>query len=479
MEIFSRGRDEDAWTLHAQGRVSAGVGQSDSAGRADLEALGSEVAAGSVDAVYEAFAARGLELGPSFRVLESIRFGEQEAVAELALREDLAEDGSHAHSTLLDGCIQALAALLPRGGPSYLPFGWEQLWLAGQLPKRLVCRARLRSDAGGAEEGAVPEVLTADLDLYAADGAALGGVSGLAMKRATRAALLASAEAGGGLLYRMAWREQAEVGPEALPEGAVLVTGGSETSAGVAALEAALARRGVRALAGSGEDPGRLLDAAQEAGDLAGVGAGGACAGRGRGAGRRDAAVAAAAGAGAAGAGRGAGVRAGSGDGGGRGSRARGTGGPGVGERVGIRAEPAVGTAQPRRATAGRGPWRGRAFGGRAAGGRGIGGAAGRRRGAAAGVARRASACAAAGAGAAERAGSGQLVANRGPVRPRAGRDRAGTWARARDGRADAVVAGLRPGRRRKYWRRGRRGHGGGPGCGACGRGRASVRAGR
>ena len=61
------------------------------------------------------------------------------------------------------------------------------------------------------------------------------------------------------------------MGPEALPDGAVLVTGGSETSAGVAALEAALARRGVRALAGSGEDPGRLLDAAQEAGDLAGV----------------------------------------------------------------------------------------------------------------------------------------------------------------------------------------------------------------
>ena len=58
---------------------------------------------------------------------------------------------------------------------------------------------------------------------------------------------------------------------EALPEGAVLVTGGSETSAGVAALEAALARRGVSVLAGSGEDPGRLLAAAQEAGKLAGV----------------------------------------------------------------------------------------------------------------------------------------------------------------------------------------------------------------
>ena len=271
VEIFSREQDGDAWTLHAQGRVSAAIGRLDPASRVDPNALAADLAAGSVDAVYEGLAANGVEVGPSFRVLKSIRFSSREAVGELALPEEVAEDGSHAHATLLDGCFQVLASLLGDGGPSYLPFGWDRLWLAGPLPGRLACHARLRTDLGGSVEGAVPEVLTADLDLYAADGAALGGVSGLAMKRATRAALLASAEAGGGLLYRLAWKEQAEVGREALPEGAVLVTGGSETSAGVAALEAALARRGVRALAGSGEDPGRLLEAVREAGELAGV----------------------------------------------------------------------------------------------------------------------------------------------------------------------------------------------------------------
>ena len=70
-------------------------------------------------------------MGPSFRVLKSIRFSSREAVGELALPEEVAEDGSHAHATLLDGCFQVLASLLGDGGPSYLPFGWDRLWLAG------------------------------------------------------------------------------------------------------------------------------------------------------------------------------------------------------------------------------------------------------------------------------------------------------------------------------------------------------------
>ena len=271
VEIFSRERSGEAWTLHAQGRVSAGVRQSEGERRVDLDALGANLTAGSVDSVYQGLAANGVEAGPLFRVLESIRLARREAVGELALREEVADDGSHAHATLLDGCFQVLASLLGGGGPSYLPFGWDRLWLAGPLPARLVCHARLRTDIDGAGEGTAPEVLTADLDLYKLDGAALGGVSGLTMKRATRAALLASAETGAGSLYRLAWKEQAELGRAALPAGAVLVTGGSETSAAVTALETALARRGVRALAGSGEDPERLLEAAQEAGELAGV----------------------------------------------------------------------------------------------------------------------------------------------------------------------------------------------------------------
>ena len=83
VEIFSRGRDGEAWTLHAQGQVSAGVGPSDGMDRVDLDALEARLAPGSVDLVYEGAATAGVELGPLFRVLESIRTGEREAVGEL------------------------------------------------------------------------------------------------------------------------------------------------------------------------------------------------------------------------------------------------------------------------------------------------------------------------------------------------------------------------------------------------------------
>ena len=115
-----------------------------------------ELAAGSVDSFYEGAVTAGVDLGPSFRVLESIWIGEREAVGELALPEELAADGVPVHATLLDGCIQVLAALLVGGGPSYLPFGWDRLWLAGPRPGRLVCRARLRTGSGGAGEGRFP-----------------------------------------------------------------------------------------------------------------------------------------------------------------------------------------------------------------------------------------------------------------------------------------------------------------------------------
>ena len=61
VEIFSREQDGDAWTLHAQGRVSAAIRRLDPASRVDPNALAADLAAGSVDAVYEGLAANGVK----------------------------------------------------------------------------------------------------------------------------------------------------------------------------------------------------------------------------------------------------------------------------------------------------------------------------------------------------------------------------------------------------------------------------------
>ncbi|MFG5379931.1 SDR family NAD(P)-dependent oxidoreductase, partial [Yoonia sp. R2-816] len=94
---------------------------------------------------------------------------------------------------------------------TYLPFGWERLWLSGALPDRVLCHARVRpveEDGGDSDAGVVPEVRLADLSFYDLDGRPLGGVTGFSLKRAPRAALLSASERIEDLLYEVVWRER-------------------------------------------------------------------------------------------------------------------------------------------------------------------------------------------------------------------------------------------------------------------------------
>ncbi len=141
------------------------------------------------------------------------------------------------HPLLIDGCFQVFSATRNLSGiggdATYLPFGWERLWLSGPLPDRLVCHARLREtvQAQGENEAKVqtPETLTGDLMLYTPEGDVIGGLTGFTVKRATRVALLSASEGLDDLLYEVVWRErplvgtlqsaQALVGPQAAGEG--------------------------------------------------------------------------------------------------------------------------------------------------------------------------------------------------------------------------------------------------------------------
>ena len=53
----------------------------------------------------------------------------------------------------------------------------------------------------------LPETLTGDLWFYSADGLALGGLTGFAVKRASRSSLLSATEELEDLLYEVVWRE--------------------------------------------------------------------------------------------------------------------------------------------------------------------------------------------------------------------------------------------------------------------------------
>ena len=210
VEIHSRGEEDDSWLLHGEGRVAT---YGEVTGEdIEVETLKADLAPTPGTAFYDAMTNSGIGYGPLFRVMESTWLGSGEALAELVLPPALEADDVWAHPALLDGCFQALALAAseePGSDETWLPFGWERLWLAGPLPERVLCRVRIAESGPEAESDVVTAALRFHLGFHSEEGACIGGVQGLVLKRATRAALMSAAAGVGDLLYDVAWRERA------------------------------------------------------------------------------------------------------------------------------------------------------------------------------------------------------------------------------------------------------------------------------
>ena len=214
VRIFSKG-SEEGWTVHVEGHVSPGGPMAEARERIDLESLKAGLSPVDVDSYYRARARTGIDLGPFFRTLGRVWSRPGEALGEVSLPEALGQSELDVHPLLLDGCFQVVAAARNPGGAedgiTYLPFGWERLWLTGRLPERMVCHVRMSeaSRETEVETGEPPEVLGGELRIYDPNGTLLGGLSGYTVKRATRAALLSAVEGVKDLLYEIVWRESA------------------------------------------------------------------------------------------------------------------------------------------------------------------------------------------------------------------------------------------------------------------------------
>ena len=221
VQIFSKGA-EGEWTLHVEGRVPSGVPVPQPATRVDIESLKVGMSPVEVADYYRARADTGIDLGPSFRTLGRVWARPGEAVGEVFFPEALGRNGLDVHPLVLDGCFQVVGAARGltgiQGATTYLPFGWERLWLAGGLPERVVCHVRMNmpSPEPETEAGEPPEVLSGELTIYDTDGVLLGVLSGYTVKRATREALLSAVEGVKELLYEVVWRDSA-LAPGLLP----------------------------------------------------------------------------------------------------------------------------------------------------------------------------------------------------------------------------------------------------------------------
>ncbi|MDE0698907.1 MAG: SDR family NAD(P)-dependent oxidoreductase [Boseongicola sp.] len=214
-EVFSRG-SADGWTLHLDGRMSLGEHRPESAQRVDLERLKADLAPGDVASLYRNKVSTRVVLGPAFRPIQAIWAGAGEAVSEVRLPDFLDGSGLDLHPILLDGCFQTVLAARDQarvaGKATYMPFGWDRLWLLGPPPDRIHCHVRMReTHPRGESQRATddpPEVVKADLLIYGPTGEPVGGVDGFTMKRATRAAMLSASAAIKDSMYEIAWRER-------------------------------------------------------------------------------------------------------------------------------------------------------------------------------------------------------------------------------------------------------------------------------
>ena len=214
VRIFSRGSEEE-WVMHVEGRVSPGTSMPEDNARIDVEKLKSGLSAADAPAYYRAKAATGIDLGPFFRTLGKVWSGPGEALGEVSLPESLGRNELDIHPLVLDGCFQVVGVARnmtgAEGEATYLPFGWERLWLTKRLPDRVLCHVRINETSQQSEDktGPPPEALSGELRIYDPDGVLLGGLSGYTVKRATRAALLSAVEGVKDLLYEIVWRDHA------------------------------------------------------------------------------------------------------------------------------------------------------------------------------------------------------------------------------------------------------------------------------
>ncbi|WKB53464.1 type I polyketide synthase [Eleftheria terrae] len=163
--------------------------------------------------LYRQLEQAGLAYGGVFRALQGLRRAGSQALAELAVPEQGWRPRG-VHPALLDGCFQAIAALLGEdlAGSPCLPVGVDQLVVSPALAglRRLRCGISLHSRL---------PLVKADLALFDADGQAVATLRGLQMARA------------GGLkraappLQQHEWQWQLAASAPAAPAGHALLAG--------------------------------------------------------------------------------------------------------------------------------------------------------------------------------------------------------------------------------------------------------------
>jgi phthiocerol/phenolphthiocerol synthesis type-I polyketide synthase C len=161
-QVFSQPVDEEngkgVWTLHATGKIRPGQINKPHLPpeRASIEAIKSRCQEEiSAPELYQRLRDSGLQYGPSFRGIKKLWWRNGEALGQVELPQISGSEASayHIHPTLLDACLQVMAATLSGqsahavAGDTYLPSGVASVRIYDRPDTRLWSYATLRPDA--------------------------------------------------------------------------------------------------------------------------------------------------------------------------------------------------------------------------------------------------------------------------------------------------------------------------------------------
>jgi acyl transferase domain-containing protein len=137
--------------------------------------------------VYQRFEQAQIQLGPSFQWLDSIWYGETEALAQMkwpVSKDEL--DEYQLHPGLIDSCFQLTSTLVSAEG-TFVPFAIASFHFYQRLEsQQLWCHVRRRS------ENSNPDKVVADIKLFDGSGQLIVQINGLEARKATRELLLHS-----------------------------------------------------------------------------------------------------------------------------------------------------------------------------------------------------------------------------------------------------------------------------------------------
>ena len=177
---------------------------------------------------YKALHGTGLQYGPSFRAIQELWRGNDEALTRVRLPPHVAVDGVEAlHPALLDACLHVYPALIEDYGNfeqapqalrhTYLPIAIERFRSNGPGGREVWAHAVRRS----AQDD--PQTVTIDIAVYREDGSRAATLEGLSLRQLSAQALAPGAAQGRpDWLYLLQWVEQPQLkGPpaERTPDG--------------------------------------------------------------------------------------------------------------------------------------------------------------------------------------------------------------------------------------------------------------------